>query len=115
MQFHAALEGDAIQEAREVSGNELQFEFMLNALRLIEGFPVALFAQRTGLPITVIERQLNEAEGAGLLERDHATIRPTERGQRFLNDLLEPFLPAQAVSARTIPINIASPGTSRPS
>ncbi len=113
--LRAALEGDAIQEAREVSGNELPFEFMLNALRLIEGFPVALFAQRTGLPITVIERQLNEAEGAGLLERDHATIRPTERGQRFLNDLLEPFLPAQGVSARTIPINIASPGTSRPS
>jgi putative oxygen-independent coproporphyrinogen III oxidase len=113
--LRAALDGDAIQEAREVADNELPFEFMLNALRLTEGFPVALFAQRTGLPITVIERQLNEAESAGLLERDHATIRPTQKGQRFLNDLLEPFLPAREVRAKTIPINIASPGTSRPS
>ena len=113
--LRAALAGDAVQEAREVAEKELPFEFMLNALRLIEGFPVALFAQRTGLPITVIDRQLNEVEGAGLLERDHATIRPTQKGQRFLNDLLEPFLPAQGASTRTIPINIASPGTSRPS
>jgi oxygen-independent coproporphyrinogen-3 oxidase len=113
--LRAALAGDAIQEAREVAESELAFEFMLNALRLIEGFPVALFAQRTGLPITVIERQLNEAESAGLLDRDHQAIRPTPKGQRFLNDLLEPFLPAQGASTKTIPINIASPGTSRPS
>ena len=113
--LRAALDGDAIQEAREVAENELPFEFMLNALRLTEGFPVALFAKRTGLPITVIDRQLNEAEGAGLLERDHATIRPTQKGQRFLNDLLEPFLPARDVRATTIPISIYSPGTSRPS
>ena len=113
--LRAALDGDAIQEAREVAQNELPFEFMLNALRLVEGFPVALFAQRTGLPITVIDRQLNEAESAGLLERDHATIRPTQKGQRFLNDLIEPFLPARETRAKTIPISIASPGTSRPS
>jgi putative oxygen-independent coproporphyrinogen III oxidase len=113
--LRAATDGRAIQEAREVAENELPFEFMLNALRLIEGFPVALFAQRTGLPITVIERQLDEAESAGLLERDHATIRPTQKGQRFLNDLVEPFLPAQNARATTIPISIASPGTSRPS
>ena len=113
--LRAALDGDAIQEARAVAENELPFEFMLNALRLIEGFPVALFAQRTGLPITVIDRQLNEAERAGLLERDHATIRPTQKGQRFLNDLIEPFLPAREGRATTIPISIYSPGTPRPS
>ena len=113
--LRAALSGDAIQEAREVAESELPFEFMLNALRLIEGFPVAFFAQRTGLPITVIDRQLNEAESAGLIERDHATIRPTEKGQRFLNDLIEPFLSTKDVRAVTIPINIGSPGTSRPS
>ena len=113
--LRAALAGDAIHDAREVAESELPFEFMLNALRLIEGFPVALFAQRTGLPIAVIDRQLNQAEGAGLLERDHATIRPTARGQRFLNDLIEPFLPSREARAVTIPINIASPGTSRPS
>ena len=113
--LRAALAGDAIHDAREVAESELPFEFMLNALRLTEGFPVALFAQRTGMPITVIDRQLNQAEGAGLLERDHATIRPTARGQRFLNDLIEPFLPSREARARTIPINIGSPGTSRPS
>ena len=113
--LRAALEGNAIQESREVSEAELPFEFMLNALRLIEGFPAALFRQRTGVPIIVIERQLAEAENAGLIERDHATIRPTPKGQRFLNDLIEPFLPAQAMRGTVIPINIASPGTSRTS
>jgi putative oxygen-independent coproporphyrinogen III oxidase len=110
-----ALEGDAIQESRVVDAAELPFEFMLNALRLIEGFPVALFALRTGLPIIVLERELNEAERAGLLARDHETIRPTDKGRRFLNDLLEPFLPARAARGIAIPISIASPGTSRPS
>ena len=113
--LRAAPQGDAIQESREVLDAELPFEFMLNALRLIEGFPVALFARRTGLPITVIERELGEAESAGLLARDHVTIRPTEKGRRFLNDLLEPFLPAPGARALAIPINISSPGTSRPS
>jgi putative oxygen-independent coproporphyrinogen III oxidase len=113
--LRAALAGDAVQESRQVAESELPFEFMLNALRLTGGFPVALFAQRTGLPLTVIERQLNEAESAGLLERDHAVIRPTQKGQRFLNDLIEPFLPVTAARPAVIPINIASPGTSRPS
>ena len=113
--LRAAPQGKPLQESREVLDAELAFEFMLNALRLTDGFPVALFAQRTGLPITVIESQLKAAEGAGLLERDHATIRPTPKGRRFLNDLLEPFLPDQVTPARTIPINIASPGTARPS
>ena len=113
--LRSALEAQPVREVRTLVPEELPFEFMLNALRLIEGFPVPLFTQRTGLPITVIERQLNEAESAGLLARDHAAIRPTQKGQRFLNDLLEPFLPAQGASTRTIPINISSPGTSRPS
>ena len=110
-----AGEGDAIQESREVSAAELAFEFMLNALRLIEGFPVALFAQRTGLPITAVERELRIVEDGGFIARDHLTIRPTEKGRRFLNDLLEPFLPANETRGEMIPINISSPGTSRPS
>jgi len=112
--LRAALEGDPIQESREVAEAELPFEFMLNALRLIDGFPIALFAQRTGLPISVVEPQLRAAESAGLLERDHARIRPTPKGQRFLNDLLEMFLAPQAdakPAARVI--NISSPGTAR--
>jgi len=112
--LRAALEGDPIQESREVTEAGLPFEFMLNALRLIDGFPIALFAQRTGLPISVVEPQLRAAESAGLLERDHARIRPTPKGQRFLNDLLEMFLAPQAdakPAARVI--NISSPGTAR--
>jgi putative oxygen-independent coproporphyrinogen III oxidase len=113
--LRGALAGDAIHESREVAVNELPFEFMLNALRLIEGFPVALFAQRTGLAITAVDKPLRAAESAGLIERDHATIRPTPKGQRFLNDLLEAFLPGTQARTKTIPISIASPGTSRPS
>ncbi len=77
-----------------VAPEELPFEFMLNALRLIDGFDIRLFGERTGLPITSIERQLATAEGRGLLQRDWKRMRPTERGQRFLNELLETFLTA---------------------
>ena len=79
---------------KDIPPAELPFEFMLNALRLVEGFDVPLFAERTGLPLTVIRNELNEGEKQGLLIRDWRRIRPTERGQRFLNELLEVFLTA---------------------
>ena len=60
----------------------------------MEGFPPRLFEARTGLPLAAIEKPLNEAESKGLLERDWARLRPTARGQRFLNELLELFLAA---------------------
>ncbi len=75
-----------------VAPDELPFEFMLNALRLVEGFEVKLFSERTGLPLSSIERELSEAESRGLLARDWKRIRPTERGQRFLNELIELYL-----------------------
>ena len=112
--MRAALGGDPVDESREVAAEELPFEFMLNALRLIEGFPAALFAQRTGMPLASIVPQLERAQAEGLIERDHARIRPTERGQRFLNELLERFLPTARGRPRRV-INICSPGTSRPS
>jgi oxygen-independent coproporphyrinogen-3 oxidase len=113
--MNAALAGSAVHESMEVAAAELPFEFMLNALRLIDGFPVALFAERTGLPITVVDRELRAAESAGLISRDHRWIKPTAKGQRFLNDLLEPFLPARGAVAEIRPVSISSPGTSRPS
>jgi putative oxygen-independent coproporphyrinogen III oxidase len=76
-----------------VAVEELPFEFMLNALRLVEGFPVTLFQERTGLPLHLIERRLRDAEQKGLLERDWRRIGPSARGQRFVNELLELFLP----------------------
>jgi len=80
--------------AREstIAAKDLPFEFMLNALRLVEGFPVELFEQRTGLPFAGIQRKLERAEAGGLIERDLKRLRPTLRGQRFLNELLELFL-----------------------
>jgi coproporphyrinogen III oxidase-like Fe-S oxidoreductase len=81
-----------IQTEHEVSRDELGFEFMMNALRLNEGFDSVLFQERTSLPLLKIRRELAEAERRGLLTRDHQLITPTQLGQRFLNDLLEIFL-----------------------
>jgi oxygen-independent coproporphyrinogen-3 oxidase len=84
--------GTAVSEEQVVGPRDLPFEFMMNALRLTEGFPVAMFTERTGLPITAAAKALDAAEEKGLIARDHERIRPTERGQHFLNDLLQLFL-----------------------
>ncbi|HET9113098.1 MAG TPA: radical SAM family heme chaperone HemW [Burkholderiales bacterium] len=88
------LAGNPVQTESRVEPSALGFEFMMNALRLNQGFPVSLFADRTGLPITALQTQLKSAEERGLLERDHLRIAPTPLGRRFLNDLLGLFLPA---------------------
>jgi oxygen-independent coproporphyrinogen-3 oxidase len=75
-----------------VRPDEIPFEFMMNALRLNAGIPLALFEERTGLPLTVILRELEDAERRGWIERDHSRVAPTLRGRRFLNDLLLLFL-----------------------
>ena len=82
-----------LQEQHEVGRDERGFEFMMNALRLTAGFATETFQQRTGLPLTAIQQQLNEAEQRGLIVRDHQRITPTLAGRRFLNDLLQIFLP----------------------
>jgi putative oxygen-independent coproporphyrinogen III oxidase len=87
-----ARAGTPVQEEQEVSARDLPFEFMLNALRLVEGFPVHRFIERTGLPMTSIEPALQEAERRGLIERTYEKIAPTPLGQRFLNDLQGLFL-----------------------
>jgi len=87
----AYLKGAAARET-EVPAGELPFEFMLNALRLVDGVPAALFQERTGLPFSAISRSLEQAEEKGLLERDLKRIRPTAKGRHFLNDLLQEFL-----------------------
>ena len=83
---------NTLSTEKTVPPKELPFEFMLNALRLIEGFPLELFEQRTGLPVLGIEQELEKAEGKGLIGRDWKRIRPTARGRLFLNELLELFL-----------------------
>jgi oxygen-independent coproporphyrinogen-3 oxidase len=88
----AVVKGEPIQEQHEVTHQDITFEFMMNALRLNEGFEPALFTERTSLPLMAIRRELEEAEKRGLLYRDIQRIAPTQLGRRFLNDLLEIFL-----------------------
>ncbi|NHZ81480.1 oxygen-independent coproporphyrinogen III oxidase-like protein [Massilia sp. CCM 8695] len=92
--IEAARAGNPVQEEREIGRADMGFEFMLNTLRLTEGFSPNLFGERTGMGINAIEQTLNAAEAKGLIYRDHKIIRPTELGQRFLNDLQEMFLSA---------------------
>ncbi|WP_233168062.1 radical SAM family heme chaperone HemW [Xylophilus sp. ASV27] len=87
-----ALAGNALAQEHEVKRAELPFEFMLNALRLREGFLLQDFTERTGLSLAAIGPALEEAERRGLLQRDLRRAWPTERGFDFLNDLQSLFL-----------------------
>ena len=84
--------GQFVQERRHLGAAELPFEFMMNALRLNQGFPRRLFTERTGLPFEAAEPGLLKARQQGLVEIDGDTIRPTTRGRHFLNELLMLFL-----------------------
>ncbi len=80
-----------------LSEAEMLFEFMLNALRLREGFDEALFEERTGLPAERLADAANAALERGLIHRPGAARwRPTALGRRYLNDLQAEFLPNQA-------------------
>ena len=89
--------GPALLEQHEVGRNDRAFEFMMNALRLTQGFAIETFLERTGLPITSIQRQLDEAEQRVLIARDFQHVAPTLLGRRFLNDLLQIFLPEKRI------------------
>ncbi|MBI2307148.1 MAG: oxygen-independent coproporphyrinogen III oxidase-like protein [Rhodocyclales bacterium] len=86
--------GQPVHEESTVGADDLPFEFMMNALRLTEGFDPALFEARTTLPLFAIESELRRAEQDGLIVRDGQRIAPTAHGQRFLNELLRRFLKA---------------------
>ncbi len=90
---YLASRGAGDHEARRgpVPAADLPLEFMLNAARLLEGFSEELFEARTGLPVSAIGAPLAQAEERGLIDRCRGTIRPTQRGMRFLNDLLMLF------------------------
>jgi putative oxygen-independent coproporphyrinogen III oxidase len=87
-----AMCGDFISARQTISAPDLPGEFMMNALRLTNGFPLRLFTERTGLPLTTIEKSALAARRDGLLETVEDTLRPTQQGQRFLNQLLARFL-----------------------
>ena len=87
-----ALAGNALSQDEDVKRADLPFEYMLNALRLRDGFLLQDFVARTGLPLTSIEPGLQQAEEKGLITRDMVRVRPTERGFDFLSDLQGLFL-----------------------
>ena len=84
--------GAPVQTEQTLTRDDLSFEFMMNALRLNQGFSAELFSERTSLPLVLIRKELEQAEQRGLLQYDLQGIAPTELGRRFLNDLLEIFL-----------------------
>jgi len=88
----AVKRGAHIADARTLTRSDLPFEFMMNALRLNEGVPAALFGERTGLPLVVCAAALEQAQARGLLLPDPGRLQPSLQGQRFLNDLLALFL-----------------------
>jgi oxygen-independent coproporphyrinogen-3 oxidase len=90
--LQAVAHGSHIAETRMLSPGELPFEFMMNALRLGEGIPTALFAQHTGLPLAACTAALEMAEEKGFIEHSMNSLRPTLKGRRFLNELLVLFL-----------------------
>jgi putative oxygen-independent coproporphyrinogen III oxidase len=87
-----ALQGKAIEREFTIQQDELGFEFMMNVLRLIDGVPIDLFQQRTGLNIQLLSDEMIKAQNKGLLKVESGRMQPTLLGQRFLNELLELFL-----------------------
>ena len=93
-QYMKAMEtqGHALIEAREIAAEDLPFEFMLNVLRLSEGVQTITFSERTGLPLSMISRELSQASNQGLLDPNPALLKASEQGYRYLNNLQEIFL-----------------------
>lgn len=84
---------DPMASVQEVPRADLPFEFMLNSLRLLDGFSLSDFTARTGLPLSALEPGLSQALAKGLLAREGERVWPTERGLDFLSDLQSLFLP----------------------
>jgi len=88
-----AARADALGTTQTVARDQLPFEFMLNALRLDEGIAMTEFERRTGLARETLDAPLALARERDWIETDPARLQPTESGRRFLNDLIELFLP----------------------
>ncbi len=88
----AYLADPATRDWQPVAAEDLPGEFMMNALRLTDGVALELFSERTGLPLSTIEKSALAGRQAGLLDTANGRLRPTEQGQRFLNRLLALFL-----------------------
>ena len=93
-QYMQAMEtqGHALVEARDVTAQDLPFEFILNVLRLSEGVQTITFSERTGLLLSMISKELSEASNKGLLDSNPTVLKASEQGFRYLNNLQEIFL-----------------------
>lgn len=91
--LEAIKQGQVVDSEWQIGREDLAFEFMMNALRLVDGVEAGLFQQRTGLPLRTIQSTLQAAQQQGLLAEQSGVIAPTLKGQRFLNELLGMFLP----------------------
>ncbi len=85
-QDHATIEN------RVLTQDDLPFEFMLGALRLIDGVPTVIFSEQTGLGLNAISKPIAEALRKGLLDEDPTRLKANSLGMRYLNDLQELFL-----------------------
>jgi putative oxygen-independent coproporphyrinogen III oxidase len=97
--LEAAASGNFMQQETPVAAKALPFEFMLNALRLQQGFDLAWFTERTGQPLVLVQSKINALQTKGLLEPfipqahgNQTWLRPTALGHRFLNDVVDAFL-----------------------
>lgn len=90
--LEAIAKANPVQTQHKLQRDDIPFEFMMNLLRLTQGFETRLFTERTGLPLSCIQTPLAQAESQGLITYQHGRIAPTLAGQRFLNDLLTLFL-----------------------
>jgi len=90
---------DKISQGQHISGeqvlktDDLPLEFMMNALRLVDGFDKTVFTERTGMTLEQIEAPQQKAMEAGLIDEDQKRLWPTTRGQQYLNELLQYFMP----------------------
>lgn len=85
-------QGKPVDNEWLVAAEDIGFEFMMNALRLTSGFDARLFEERTGYVLGKLESPLEAALAKGLIEKTENRIRPTQNGQRYLNELLQLFL-----------------------
>jgi len=99
-----AGQASAVQERNPVSREDVGFEFMLNALRLTDGVPAALFTERTGYPLAIVAHPIEAAVRKGLLESDPTVLRATPLGRRFLNQLQMLFLPDRRARGEAQPV-----------
>jgi len=92
MYVSAARDGSQLAQHQEIKRKSLPFEFMLNALRLKDGFDINEYLERTGLPVSGIQKPIQEAIEKGFLTQKDSWLQPTTRGFDFLNDLTSLFL-----------------------